>query len=272
MEPSPTSYKPGNRKFTLSFDARMVIVILLVVIAAMLAVWQPWRGLRSSTGRTIQVTGQSTVKAEPDEYQFSPSYEFNTTSKDAANKAANDKSTDVVAGLKKQGVEDKNIKTNITSYSGEYRPDGTVNKDSHTYTLMVTITVNNKELAQTVQDFLNTTSPQGVITPYATFSEAKRKQLENAARDDATKDARSKAEQSAKNLGFKIGDVKDVQDGQGFGGIAYADSGTATAVAPMPASISMDSASDAAAKTVMGSIMPGENNLSYTVTVTYYLR
>lgn len=272
MEPSPTPYKPSSsRKLTFALDSRFVIGLLLIVIAVMTALWQPWRGTKhAANDRTIQVTGQATVKAEPDEYQFSPYFEFNNASKDAANKSANDKSTEVVAGLKKLHIEDKNIKTSISSYSGNYKPDGTYNKDNYTYTLTVSITVSTKEQAQQVQDYLNTTSPQGVITPYASFSESKRKQVESTARDEATKDARSKAEQSAKNLGFKIGDVKDVEDGQGFDGIAY---GSNTAIAPMTSAAALDSAGGSAgAATSVGAIMPGQNDLSYSVTVTYYLR
>lgn len=269
MESSP--YKPSsNRKLTLAIDARLIIVLLVLVIAVMTAVWQPWRGTRrAANDRTIQVTGQATVKEEPDEYQFSPYYEFKDASKDVANKSANDKSAEVVTELKKLSVEDKHIKTSITNYGG-YKPDGTYNNDTFTYTLAVSVVVNAKDQAQRVQDYLNTTSPQGVITPYATFSESKRKQVEATARDDATKDARSKAEQSAKNLGFKIGDVKVVEDGQGFGGIAYSGE---TAVAPMPATMAVDSSGGStSAISSVGAIMPGQNDLSYSVTVTYYLR
>jgi uncharacterized protein YggE len=120
----------------------------------------------------------------------------------------------------------------------------------------LTITVNDKALTQKVQDYLVTTSPTGSVSPQTTFSEAKRKELESKARDEATKDARSKAEQSAKNLGFKIGKVKSVEDGSGFGGIVLREG--------------LTMASDSKATSL--SVQPGENDLHYTVTVTYYLR
>ncbi len=76
------------------------------------------------------------------------------------------------------------------------------------------------------------------------------------ARDEATKDARTKAEQSAKNLGFKMGAVKSVEDGSGFGDII-----------PLERGIAMDTAN----KNNMP-IQAGENELRYSVTVIYYVR
>jgi uncharacterized protein YggE len=97
------------------------------------------------------------------------------------------------------------------------------------------------------------------VSPQANFSDAKRKDLERQARDAATKDARAKADQSAKNLGFKVGLVKTVTDGTGFGGIIY----------PLTAS-GVAKATDLSQPSL--AIQPGENDLSYTVTVTYYLK
>ncbi len=52
-----------------------------------------------------------------------------------------------------------------------------------------------------------TTAPTGQVSPRPNFSDAKRKELESKARDEATKDARAKADQSARNLGFKVGKI-----------------------------------------------------------------
>ena len=128
-----------------------------------------------------------------------------------------------------------------------------------TVTLQLTVTINNKNLVQKVQDYLVTTTPSGSISSQATFSDSKQKSLESSARDKATVDARAKADQMAKNLGFSVGRVKSVADG---------DQGR---VMPMISSGATLSADSTAPKAQL-SVQPGENVLNYSVTVVYYIR
>jgi uncharacterized protein YggE len=239
-----------KNSFTLKLDYRVIIVVLLVVIAGMLAVWRPW----VVTGeRTVDVTGQATVTAEPDEFVFYPSYQFTGADKTALLSSLGAKSDEIVSKLKELGVADSKIKANSGGYDYPVYKDNT---STPTYTLSFTVTVDNKELAQKVQDYLVTTSPTGSVSPQATFSDAKQKELESKARDEASKDARAKAEQSAKNLGFSVGAVKTVNDSGGFG-----------TVFPMYAN-DLQSADASSGKLT---VQPGENDLIYTVTVTYFV-
>ncbi|MGH7196410.1 MAG: SIMPL domain-containing protein [Candidatus Saccharimonadales bacterium] len=239
-----------NTKLNLSLDYRLITIILLVVIAGMLVLWRPWEDSRAKD-RTVEVTGQTTIKAVPDEFVFTPTYQFKNANKDAALSELAQKSEQVVAKLKELGVADNKIKTNSDGYDYPAYREG---NNIPTYTLRLTVTIENKELAQKVQDYLLTTSPTGAVSPQANFSDKKRKELEDKARDDASKDARAKAEQSAKNLGFSLGAVKSVNDGAGFG--IYAGRGA-------------DTAEETAQKLT---IQPGENELTYTVTVTYFVK
>lgn len=258
MEKQPSAQRT---KLTLAIDFRVVSVVLLLVIIGMLAFWRPWQPAPNANSRTVEVTGETTIKAEPDEYVFSPSYQFTNKEASVANQAANQKSNDLVAELKKRGVEDKNLKTSITNYNDMYYPEKTSGDTTYTYTLSLTVTVGSRDKAQQVQDYLTTTDPLGSVTPSATFSEAKRKQVESQARDEATKDARAKAEQNAKNLGFKVGAVKTVTDGNGF------------SVMPMAAStLSAGAAFDTKVSTGAVMVQPGQNNLTYSVTVVYYVK
>jgi hypothetical protein len=219
----------------------------------MLLIWKPWSAV-GADARTVSVTGEATVSAEPDEYGFYPTYQFTDDDRDAALATLTKKNEDVVSGLKKLGVEDSRIKTNSSGYdlpSFRGEPEG---GGKPTYTLSLTVTVADKDLAQKVQDYLLTTSPSGSVSPQATFSDNKRRELENQARDEATKDARAKAEQSAKNLGFKLGKVKEVTDGSGFGVFPSRDGAT--------------TAEDKAQLT----IQPGENKLTYSVSVVYFVK
>ncbi|TAH34262.1 DUF541 domain-containing protein [Candidatus Saccharibacteria bacterium] len=255
----------GKNKVSLSVDLRLVIIALLVIIVAMVAFWKPWQSKSGADARTISVTGQATVKATPDEFVFSPSYQFKNSDKDTALKALAAKSDVIVSELKKLGVPEKGIKTNSNGYQTSVDPyagGASRGNDDTTYVLNVVVTLNDEKLVQKVQDYLVTTTPEGgSVSPYATFSTTKQKQLEAQARDQATKEARSKADQSAKNLGFKVGDVKNIDD-SGFGG----------GVMPYAANSTMGMAEDTKSAPPSLAVQPGENDLNYSVTVVYYIR
>lgn len=256
----------GKHRLNLSLDLRLAVTLLLLIIVGMLFAWKPWSDSASRTDdRTIKVTGEATLKAEPDEYVFSPSYTIQNSAGDRAAALAEmtKRSDELIAKLKALGVSDSQIKTNADSYdrgpvSAIYPEKPEISQPS--YTLQLTVTVARRDQAQKVQDYLNTTTPTGTVTPYAGFSTAKRKELEDKARDEATKDARRKADQSAANLDFKLGGVKSVNDGNGFSTLPYlAERGVASDVASEPAPAEL-------------SVQPGQNELSYSVTVEYFVR
>jgi uncharacterized protein len=263
---TPVPSSPSRHKLKLSVDLRFVVIVLVLAIVGMLLAWRPWHtASQPNDDRTISVTGESTLQAEPDQFTFNPTYEFKDASRDTALAKLSAKNTELVAKVKALGVPDSGIKTNASDYNqgGIYyapqKPGGV--DDSTSYTLQLTITLQKRDLAQKVQDYLTTTSPSGAVTPSNNFSDAKRKQLESQARDEATKDARAKADQSAKNLGFKLGKVKSVSDGTGFG-----------MVQPLNKAMSADGATSSPAVAPSISVQPGQNPLDYSVSVEYYLQ
>jgi uncharacterized protein YggE len=260
MEPEQPNEenKPKNNKINIKLDMRIVILILIAAIIAMLVIWRPWSPEPTNNDRTITVTGETTVKAEPDEFVFRPSYEFKNASKDTALSEVTKKSEEVVGKLKELGVADDKIKSDSDGYNYNYYYLSTNNQN--VYSLRLTVTVDNRELAQKVQDYLVSTSPTGTVSPIANFSETKRKELEDQARDEATKDARAKAEQTGENLGFKLGKVKSVEDGNNFDQVGFYRGGAELSAAQG----SKDNSSLA--------VQPGQNDLSYTVTVVYYVK
>lgn len=244
-------------KMNVTLDYRVISIVLLLVIVGMLLLWRPWSGSGAGT-RTVDVTGDATITARPDEFIFYPMYEVKSADKASALAELSKKSDDIVAKLKELGVEDKHIKTSTSGYDYPVRLEG---ESVPTYNLQMTITVGTNDLAQKVQDYLVSTTPTGSVSPQASFSEATRKKLEAQARDTATKDARGKADQMARNLGFRVGKVKSVQDGTGFGGPITLE-GRASAGAM---------AAEDNSKSAL-SIQPGENDLTYSVTVVYFIR
>lgn len=236
---------------------RTCFVALAVLLVAMIIIWQPWVPKIAGAGRSISVTGTATITAAPDQYVFSPSYDFTSSTKQTALANLSTKSDQIVGKLKALGVANKDIKTNASGYTdyGYYQP---VYDGNNTYTLSLTVTVTDQKLAQKVQDYLVTTSPTGEVTPNVSFSTAKQRELQNQARTKAEADARSQADQSAANLGFSVGAVKSVTDNNSnnfpifYNGVASAAGDMAT-----PKSLSLQ---------------PGQNDLSYSVTVVYFIQ
>lgn len=235
-----------------------VAVLLLLSNAVTIAWWKPWQD--SGTTRKITVTGESTIKSEPDEYQFYPYYERSTTAE------LTQLSKDLVAKLKELGVPSGGIKTNASNYDiPDVRPGSEVppvNGDGINQTLNITLTVNNKDLAQKVQDYLLTTSPKGQITPSPVFSTAKQKSLQARARSLAVSDAKAKAGQAAGELDAKVGKVIEIKDSPNSGNFPFAVN-------------TKSGASDAATSSTSAQtlpIQPGENELNYSVEVVFSLR
>jgi uncharacterized protein YggE len=245
-------------KLSIKLDFRWIALFLMMVIIGMLVVWKPWESTNYNESRVVSVTGEATISAEPDEYVFYPSYEFKNIDRQIAINESSAKSAEIVAKLKELGVADSKIKTSVSGYQNYYYSEA---DGLYYYTLSITVNISDLTLAQSVQDYLITTGPQGNISPVADFSDDKQNTLETQARDEATKDARSKADQMAANLGFKLGKVKSVTDGSGFGGIE-----------PMYALDSVKSSTSGEDATTANTIQPGENELSYSVTVVYYLK
>jgi uncharacterized protein len=244
-----------SQKLNFNVDLRIVSMLLLAVIAVMLLVWKPWAST-GATDRTVEVTGDAKLTAKPDEFAFYPMYQFTNADKNVALDELGKKSDEVIAKLKDLGVPENKIKTNSSGYDYPIATD--LRADEATYTLQFTVTVPSLEDAQKVQDYLITTTPMGSVSPQATFSDKKRKELENQAREEATKDARKKVEQMADNLEFKIGKVKAINDGSGFGDVFPLSRGSAS-MAAEDAKSSLN-------------VQPGENDFNYSVTVTYYIK
>lgn len=253
-----------KNKVTLNIplDFRWISLGLVFIIIAMLAVWMPWQAAPNND-RTVSVTGTASVKAEPDEFGFNPTYQVKNADKQVAGDAIAKKSNEVVEGLKKVGVAEKNIKNYGSGYGG-FTYDSYLVDDQYTYSVSIQIAVDNLELANKVQAYLSTTAPEGQVTPNRQFSQAKQRELEDKARDEASTDARAKAEKSAKTLGYKLGQVKSVEDGSGFG-FGNPEPITMEARGMLESDMKV-------APTPTINFQPGQEEITYSVTVVYYVR
>lgn len=207
--------------------------------------------------RSITVEGTTTIKAEPDSFVFYPQFEITETDTTKIKDALAAKSTAVINKLKELGLKDKDIQLNASQYDDytmKGSPDGvTSDPTPQQTTASLTITVSDKALAQKVQDYLGTTDATGQLTPQATFSQEKRRQLTDEAEAKAIIDAKEKADTLAKNLDAKRGKVitiNPVDDG--------------------PIVYPMIEANDSSTRSSLP-IQPGTNEFTYRVSVKFAL-
>ncbi len=162
------------------------------------------------------------------------------------------KANDVTAKLKELGVKEDDIALQSNAYNQSWLNTG----ESQVVSFSLTIEVADKALAQKVQDYLLTTSPQGAISPYSIFSGTKQKDLEKQAREKAISDARSKAEEIAKETGVKVGKVIEVSDGYSGGGVVALE----------------DKASSATSAALSLPILSGKQEVGVSVTVSFAIK
>lgn len=240
----------------LTIDLKVISIVLLAIIAGMLLLWKPWQGVAA---KTITVTGESTVSAAPDEFIFSPTYQKKADNVTTAINDATKQGNEVVAKLKEMGVADNKIKTTITS-NPDY--DVTTGKQTNQYAAnySVTATVNDKDLAQKVLDYLVTTPALYGISPQSTFSKETRKKLEAQVRPKALADAKEKAKQTTDELDVRLGRVTAVTENGGFGGPITLE-GRAMIAKPGVATDSVANSSP--------TLQTGTEDINFTVNVVY---
>ncbi|MCE7936558.1 DUF541 domain-containing protein [Candidatus Saccharibacteria bacterium CPR2] len=250
----------NKNKLNFSIDCRILTVLLIVSIGIMLAIWQPWKNSTNDTPKnSITINGSSVVEAEPDEFIFNLYYETSGDTQQAATEALNKKVNEVTDKVKELGIDEKDITTD-TSSSLYLSPE---DDSSKTVSTSLTIKARSKEIAQKVQDYVQTTDAVGSVSPYANFSKTKRDELENSARDKAIEDAKQKAEKTANSLGRKLGKVvsfTDMKDGLVLP-MPYEDSNNGTPSAPLDDSVSNESTK----------IYPGQQDVDYSVEVVFEL-
>jgi len=247
----------SSSKLAVKLDLRLVCLLLLLIIGGMLAAWQPWNDSGKNSSRKITITGQATIKAEPDQYQFSPYYERDTT---AEVTALNDQ---IIKGLNNLGVSDAQIKNNVSKFNKPQFSPEVPGGDQEKVNLSLTITLPNKDLVQKVQDYLVTTNPNGSITPYPSFSTQQQKELTDRARGQAISDAKQRADKTASGLDARIGKVLEISEVQPGGGVFPYLTGNQS---------EPSIATDGGAAESSIAVQPGENEFSYSVKVTFALK
>jgi len=230
--------------------------MIMIAILGLLLWSQPWSGANTNAEtRKITVVGDATIETEPDEFQFSPYFQETGTDKNILKESLTTKTNDAVAKLKELGVEERDIRVDASSYDYWYA----VEDQESPMTVSLNVAVSNKELAQKVQDYFQTLDLNGQLTPFPAFSKEKQKELDAQVVEKATEDAKKKAEAQVRTLGAKLGKVIEVKQGIDYGS---------------PITLDMMSGSELNGTEERSSlpVLPGENEYTQSVTVTYELK
>lgn len=195
----------SDKKITLTLSWKLlsiVLIVLLVALTAYVIYLKPWQSV-SDNPRTIEITGEATIKRAPDSFIFNPTYEADSQ------EAITAKTNEVVKAVKDLGLGDAGIQTQVSSYE-EYGNSGPSGKYNHT--VYLTLSVEDKDLAQKIQDYLITSGSTGQVTPTSGFKKSTEKELRDEATSLAVEDAKKRAEQTADNLGVKIVKVISINE------------------------------------------------------------
>ena len=239
------------KSFTISLNPLLIGTALAAfALGVGLGWWQPWV---DDVQRTINITGSTTIDAQPDQYRFNPYIEVVAANEQDAKQTAIERGDAVAKELIALGVAEDQL----TSDSSNYRPFYFDEEDEYRGNYYLEVVVEDEELSQNVFDALVASEfVTGGVDPFASFSEEKAKALEQEARTQAIADAKQQAERSAEELGLRVGKVVSVKDAQEFSALPFQ-------------TLELDSAESSAPDT---NFYQGTDEYSFQVSATFELR
>lgn len=220
---------------------------------------------------TINVTGQGEVFAVPDTATFSVTVQEEAKEVADAQEIATKKANDIIAYLKGEGVEEKDIKTADYSVYPQYdylqdsvcregycQPGKQVLRGFQV-SQTLTIKVRDTEIAGDLLSGVGSLGASNVSGLSFTIDDED--ELKSEAREMAIEEAREKAEELANQLGVSIVRV-----------VGFSEDGYYPPVPYMARGAAMDMAVAQESKAVAPELPAGENKIVSNVNVTYEIR
>ncbi len=184
----------------------ILVVIIILLVAGFLYY------TNSNTEKTtINVNGQSTIKAEADEVSVYVGIETTESTSEESKNANAEISDSVLAALKLAGIPDTDIETSSYYIYPEY--DWSNNKQDLTgYKTSNVLKITTKDFDK-VGMIVDSSVNAGATTIQSInfeLSQDKQNEVKTEAISKATEDAKAKAEATAQGLNAKLGKVKTV--------------------------------------------------------------
>lgn len=244
-----------KKYFWVLLDLALVALVILMV-AAMPAVSKYGKDMYPT--RVISASAEGKATVTPDIAEVSFSVLSKGVNPQALSQTNTEKMNAVLASIKSQGIEDKDIKTTGYNLNPDYRWDEQTERNFITgYTLTQTVNVKVRDLSK-VASLVGGLTPLGVnqiggINFRVENSDAALK----TAREEAIQKARVKAEEMARAAGTRLGRLVTMNE-------------YASPIAPYY-SRDFGMGGMAEVKNIAPNIQPGSEELSVGVSVTYEL-
>ena len=252
-------------KNRVSLKGMLVVALLLVALVGCTAIQAaPKSDLQSGSPstqatvqRTITVVGVGKVSLVPDIAQLNVGAEDTANTVAEAKAKVDSQMAAILAALKEMGIADKDIQTSNYSIYYEQQQASPSNQESSSterggvYHVSNTLLVTVRDVSK-AGDVLDTLVKAGANQVYGvSFTVSDEVKWQSQAREKAMADAKARAEELARLSGVEVGQVQAVSEV--IGGASYA----------------------VAAERGLGGgggIVPGEQELSMQVQVTYTIR
>lgn len=227
---------------------------LVILAIAFGAFWlKPWQ---TKTQEAISVNSTGKTAVIPDIAKISASLESQNPNLDRARAENEQKVTGLIVKLKELGIEEEDIKTQYFSagpgYEVQIYPAPRPNTNQLTTTLEITIA--NFDNTNEILAALTQNGAGSIYGPNLTISDTKLEEAKSKAREDAVKNARSKAEELAELSSRKLGKVVKIEELGDFG-------------IPVP----ILAQSEADLKQRASIIQPGQNEVTINLKVDFQL-
>lgn len=196
----------------------------------------------------FQAEGSGEVAAIPNTATISFGVTKNAATVADAQNQTNSIVQKVMDGLKKLGIDEKNIKTTNYSVNPNYALGSQI--IGYTVTQQVEIKISPLDKVNATLDTLTANGANVIGQVNFGFDADTKKSLENKAREMAVADAKDKAESLARAAGIRLGKIVDVQE-----------TGTVPVIRPL--------ALEKTAGSTPTEVTPGENTIQSTITLSY---
>lgn len=238
----------------------LIIFFLLLFVFAKWGPAIPFSTLTQTKGEPLVVQGTGKVSVTPDIAKVSLGIKESGTSLKQVQDSVNKKSQDLVAQLKKLGIEEKDIKTSSYYVYPDYDYNANPQRiNGYNVSISYEVTVRNFDK---VNDVLATSTSFGAnVVGRVNFDlsdDLKNKKLQEA-RGEAVSQAKEKAEGLSKAAGISLGKIINItesEEGQ-----------------PIPFALPVTGGGGVAEKSItQPEITPGETEISITVSLSYEVR
>lgn len=259
-----------------AFVVLVLIMLSLFLLGEALSVFKSMRFIGSgvTATNTITVSGEGEVFAVPDTATFSVSVIEKAKDVETAQTAATKKGNAIIAYLKGQGIEEKDIQTTDYSVNPQYEyqqascpasssgtvvycPPGKSVLTGFEVSQTLTVKVRDTEKAGGILSGVGSLGASSVSG--LSFTVADEDLLQDQARDKAITDAKNKAESLAKSLGVRVVRIVGFNENGNYP-IYYAKA-------------EMSMAADGRGGAAPSPTIPvGQNKITSNVSVTYEIR